>query len=364
MGLQMNAPWPMLGGCPKRAGYAARVATFNTTVRWTTELPTADTSPAISAEGHLWVGTTNGFAVALSAFDGNPLTTVKLGTSSIRSSPAIESSSRALFGYGDGFVYAVQIGPSPVPIDAGPDAEAGPPPGTPQTLNAEGPVASSPVVAKDGAIVVATTNGSVAALRLGAAAKWNVITDGDGIASPAIGSNGRIYVAGAGNALFALDADTGGKVWAAPIGAGLVSIAVGGDDTIYVGAADGKLHAIAPDGKSRWTFSAGGAITGGPAILAGITYVGSADKKLYAVATADGAKKWEYATLGSVASPVIAADGTIYFGASDGFFYAVKASGLLYFAVNVKAAVKSAPAIGQDGTVYVTTASSVVAIGP
>jgi outer membrane protein assembly factor BamB len=360
-GLQVNAPWPMLGGCPKRGGYAYRPATFSTAVRWTTDVPAAESSPAITAEGFLWVGTTDGRAVAMSAYYGNLSTSVKLGSDPVRSSPSLASSGRAVFGYAN-YVYALEVGASS-PIDAGSDADAATTPTSP-SLDAEGPVTSSAAITKDATIVVATTNGRVAALRHGGTPKWSVVTDGDGVASPAIGTNGRIYVAGAGNALFALEPETGGKIWQASIGAALRFISIGGDDTVYVAAADGKLHAIAADGTSKWTFAAGAPISGAPAVLAGVVYVGAEDKKLYAVSTIDGAKKWEYATLGTVASPTIASDGTVYVGSSDGNLYALKPSGLLYFAVNVKGAVKGAPAVGQDGTVYVTTTSSIVAVGP
>lgn len=365
-GLQAISVWPMLGGCPKHASYAQRPATYSTTLRWSVDVPAVDSSPAISAEGYLWVGTSDGRAVALSSIYGTLLTSVKLGDSAVRTSPAIAGNGRALFGHGD-FVYPLLIGTGPLPFDAGADADAeagsNPTPTIP-ALNAEGPVTSSVNVTKDGSIIVATTNGRVAALRQDAAPKWSVVTDGDGVASPAIGSNGRIYVAGAGNALFSLEPETGAKMWQAPIGAALRFISVGGDDTVYVGAADGKLHAIAADGAEKWVFASGGPISGAPAILSGDVYFGAEDKKLYAVSVTDGKKKWEYATLGTVASPIIASDRTIYAGSSDGNVYALKPSGLLYFAVNVKGAVKGAPAIGNDGTLYVTTTNAVVAIGP
>lgn len=364
MGLQAITPWPMLGGCPKRASYSPRPATYSTTIRWSIDVPAAESSPAVSAEGFLWVGTTDGRAIALSAFYGNLIASVKLGDVPVRSSPAIAGTGHALFGYGD-FVYPVPVSSGGVPVDAGLDAasDGGVSPSTP-ALNAEGNVTSSVNVTKDGTIIVATTNGRVAALRPAAAPKWSVVTDGDGVASPAIGSNGRIYVSGAGNSLFELEAETGAKMWESPIGAPLRFIAVGGDDTIYVGAADGTLHALTADGASKWVFTAGGPISGAPAILAGVVYVGAEDKKLYAVSTVDGAKKWEYATLGAVASPVIASDRTVYVGSADGNLYAIKPSGLLYYAVNVKGAVKSSPAIGNDGTLYVTTTTSIVAVGP
>jgi outer membrane protein assembly factor BamB len=363
LGLQAISPWPMLGGCPKHASYAARPATFSTGVRWSVDVPAADSSPALTAEGFLWVGTTDGRGVALSAFYGTLVSSVKLGSDPVRSSPAIAGDGHALFGYGE-FVYPL-LPAGAFPFDAGADAagaEGGSP--TVPALNAEGPVTSSVNVTKDGSIIVATTNGRVAALRQEGAPKWSVVTDGDGVASPAIGSNGRIYVAGAGNALFALEPETGGKMWQAPIGAPLRFISLGGDDTIYVGAADGKVHAIGADGAEKWTFTAGGPISGAPAVYAGNLYVGSEDKKLHAVTTGDGKQKWEYATLGTVASPTITSDGTIYFGSADGNLYALEPSGLLYFALNVKGAVKNAPAIGQDGTLYITTTTSVVAVGP
>lgn len=360
-GLQAISSWPMLGGCPKRGSYAYRPATYTTTLRWSVDVPAADSSPALTAEGFLWVGTTDGRAVALSAAFGTLVTSVKLGDGPIRSSPAIAGNGRALFGHGD-FVYPLPIS-SAIPFDAG--ADAGNPGPTIPALRAEGPVTSSVNVAKDGSIIVATTNGRVAALRQDGAPKWSVVTDGDGVASPAIGgANARVYVAGASQALFALDAETGAKMWQAPIGAPLRFISVGGDDTIYVATADGKLHAIAADGKPKWTFAAGGPISGAPAVLAGDVYVGCEDKKLYAVSVVDGRKKWEYATLGVVGSPIIASDRTIYAGSADGHLYALKPSGLLYFAVNVKGAVKGSPAIGQDGTLYVTTTNAIVAVGP
>jgi outer membrane protein assembly factor BamB len=234
-GLQASAVWPMLGGCPKRASYSYRPATYATTLRWFVGVPAAESSPALTAEGFLWVGTTDGRAIALSATFGNLLTSVKLGDGPVRSSPAIAANGRALFGYGD-FVYPLPISNGTLPIDGGADADAdagaNPTPTTP-ALDAEGPVASSVNVTNDGSIIVATTNGRVAALRQDGAPKWSIVTDGDGVASPAIGSNGRIYVAGAGNALVSLDPETGAKMWQAPIGAPVRFIGVGGDDTVY-----------------------------------------------------------------------------------------------------------------------------------
>ena len=87
----MGAPWPMLGGCPKRASRHEASATYSSTIRWSIPTPAAESSPAISVAGFLWVGTSDGRAVALSAFYGNLITSVKLGDQPVTSSPASRS---------------------------------------------------------------------------------------------------------------------------------------------------------------------------------------------------------------------------------------------------------------------------------
>lgn len=368
-GLQPNAVWPLKGGCPKRASYAGRPGPQNATIRWSTPIAAAESSPAITADGTLWVGTADGDVVAIAATNGNVLSALRVGGGAVRSSPAIDVDGVAVIGGGDGLLYGVVLGGAP-PVDAGADADAGedadagvPPGRAVRKVNVDGPIASSPVIAKDGTAIVATTNGKVVAVSADGAVKWSVSVGGDGASSPAIGRDGRIYVGGA-NQLHALEPEGGGREWTYDVGAIAGSPVVGGDDTIYVGASDGKLHAVAPDGKGKWTYAAGGPITGAPAVAGGVVYVGAADKKLHAVGTPDGKKKWEYATLGDVATPIVTSDGNVYVAASDGYLYALRPTGLLYFAASLKGKAKGAPALGDDGTLYVTTDTGIVAVGP
>src|SRR4029078_5921112 len=117
-------------------------------------------------------------------------------------------------------------------------------------------------------------------------------------------------------ALIGLAPNDGTKRWSYPVGADVAGIGVGGDETVYAGAVDGKLHAVSPDGKPKWTFTAGGAITAAPAVVADRLFVSSADKKLYALDVTNGSKKWEFATLGAAAGPVVSSAGVAYFGSA------------------------------------------------
>lgn len=369
-GLQPNAIWALRGGCPKRAGYSARGGPQSATIRWSTPIAAAESSPAISAEGMLWVGTNDGDVVALSATYGNVLGVLRVGGGAVRSSPAMEAGGLAMIGGGDGFLYGVAPETAP-PIDAGADADADadvdaglPPARAVRKVDVGGAIASSPVIAKDATAIVTTTNGKVVAVKSDGTIAWSVTVGGDGASSPAIGRDGRIVVGGGANKLYALEPQKGGRDWEYDVGAVAGSPVVGGDDTIYVGASDGKLHAITPDGKPKWTYATGGPITGGPSVAGGVVYVGSADKKLHAIATPDGKKKWDYATLGEVATPLVASDGAVYVGSADGKLYVLRPSGLLFFAVSLKGKPKGAPAMGSDGTLYVTTDTAVVAVGP
>src|SRR5512137_3196436 len=55
-GLEPNAPWPMRGGCPKRAGYFPGVGPATATVKWTLPVAASASSPALSADGIVWFG--------------------------------------------------------------------------------------------------------------------------------------------------------------------------------------------------------------------------------------------------------------------------------------------------------------------
>jgi outer membrane protein assembly factor BamB len=364
-GLEKESPWPLRGGCPKRAGVSENAGPQAATVKWSVPMPAGESSPAISADNVVWVGTADGDVIGLSG--GGVVQGAFRTGGPVRSSPARSAPGLTIIGGSDGKLYAVER--LPEPPDAGADGgDAGGDGGYPAARAiwslAVAPMSSSPAIGDDGTIYVGTTTGKLVAVAGdGSAAKWSATTNDTLGSSPCIAADGTIYVGSSDRKLYAFAPDgkpkwsfeTGGVISGSPV--------VGGDETIYVGSTDGKLYALAPDGKPRWTFATGGPITGSPAVRGGIVYVGSDDKKLHAVATTTGTATWSYATLGAVATPVIGADRTVYVGSADGNLYALTPAGLLYFAVKARGKIHSTPAIGADETLYVTTDTALVAIG-
>jgi outer membrane protein assembly factor BamB len=375
-GLEKDAPWPMRGGCPKRAGVSPNAGPQNATLKWSIPLPAGESSPAIGADRLIWVGTNvpdaGGDVVVLSA-DG--IIQAALHTAAaVRSSPVRSATGLAVIGGNDGALYGVDRFPGGAPGDAGADGgdDGGDDGGSPWPKPARavfrlalGPISSSPAIGGDGTIYVTTNAGKLVAVAAdGSAMKWDAVTNDTLGSSPAIGADGTVYVGSSDRKLYAFTKQ-GSSKWSFETGGAILgSPVVGGDDTIYVGSSDGKLYALGTDGKLRWSYATGGPITGSACVRAGVVYVGSDDKKLHAISAPDGARRWVYDTLGAVATPVVAVDSTVYVGSADGNLYAITPTGLLYFAVNTKGSIRSAPAIGDDGTLYVTNDKAVVAIGP
>lgn len=369
-GIEKEAPWPMRGGCPKRAGVASNPGPQNATLKWSLPLRAGETSPVVAADHLVWVGTADGDVVVLTP-GGVVYGALRTG-GPVRSSPVRSATGLTVIGSSDGALYGVGQPTIPLPDAGGGEAGAGDAGDDSGVLPAPrlfrlplAAISSSPAIGGDGTIYVGTTDGKLVAIAAdGSTTKWTATTNDTLGSSPAIALDGTVYVGSSDRKLYAFT-NEGSTKWSFETGGAIVgSPVVGGDETVYVGSSDGKLHAIAPDGKARWAYATGGPITGAPAVRGGVVYVGSDDKKLHAVATGTGAGRWTYETLGAVATPVVGPDGTVYAGSADGRLYAVTPTGLLYFAVNAKGAIRSAPAISDDATLYVTTETAVVAIGP
>jgi outer membrane protein assembly factor BamB len=369
-GIELNAPWPMRGGCPKRAGVSMSTGPQNAALRWSVPMPAGESSPAIGADGLIWVGTTDGDVVVLSG-DGTVQNALHTG-GAVRSSPVRSATALTVIGSTDGSLYGVdRFGSADAGTDGGDDGgaddagDAGVRPARAVFKVALAPISSSPAIGGDGTIYVTTTAGKLVAVAAdGSVAKWQVTTNDTNGSSPAIALDGTVYVGSSDRKLYAFTRNGDAK-WAFETGGGITgSPVVGGDDTVYVGSSDGKLYAVGPDGKLRWAYATGGPIGGAPCVRGGVVYIGSEDKKLHAVDSQTGALRWAYATLGTVATPVVGVDATVYVGSVDGNLYALTPMGLLYFAVNAKGSIRSAPALDANGVLYVTTDKALVAIGP
>jgi outer membrane protein assembly factor BamB len=301
-GLPEGAPWPMFRHDAQHTGLSGTIGPADPVAKWTVPLPTSLSSPAVGADGTLYIGTTDRSLVAVDARGELKWTLADTGGSQgwMRSSPAVAA---------DGAIYAVD---------------------------------------PDGALVAVSPDGAV---------RWRVpLTPAGqtaGYSSPAIGADGTVYVAGVRD-LYALSR-TGEGRWQVTLGAVTTSSpAVGRDGTIYIGCDDGALYAVSPDGNVRWRFHTSAPIRSAPAIgQDGTIYVGSWDMQAYAVSP-DGRRKWAVSIGGdSIGSPAIGPDGTIYFPSGDGSLYAVSPGGDVKWRFQTGGPIIASPLVDAAGTIYV-----------
>lgn len=302
-------------------------------------------SPAIAADGTIYLGSEDGHLYAIHPADGSLSWDYATG-SRIESSPAIGTDGTIYFGCDDYSLYALT------------------PAGALKWHTAtSGMITSSPVIGADGTIYVGSNDSCCYAFSpTDGSIRWQSPTGGSITSSPVLRiDNGAVYIGSEDTNLYAFDSTYGTLIWAATTGGGIDSSpAVGTDGTIYVGADDGKLYAINPaNGTINWQFPTGGTITSSPALSTGGTiYVGSQDGNVYAV-TDNGTSAtldWQQAAGAAIgsSSPAIGADGTVYLGCTDGKLYAFNgATGAVRWHFTTGNSIQSSPVLGADGTLYI-----------
>lgn len=319
------------------------------TVKWT--FSTDDEifgSPAIAADGTIYVGSHDHYLYAINA-DGTEKWKIDVGYS-IKASPAIGQ---------DGTVYIATTGIGIV-WAVNPD-------GTKKwEVSADGWVEDTPAIADDGTIIFGTTNQNFYGINPDGSTKWTVALGWNEYSSPAIASDGTIYVGLNSGGLYARNADGTEKWIFSDAGVIKSSPAIGADGTIYVGSEDKKVYAINPDGTEKWNFSTGDIVIASPAIGAdGTIYIGSYDNKFYAL-NPDGSEKWHFETLGAFYIndiPSIDSDNTVYITGYDRLYgytkklYALNSDGSLKWQLDSDDLFQGSGAIVADGTLYLGTYS-------
>jgi len=356
-----------------------------------------DSSPAIGADGTVYVGARDGNLYAIHP-DGTLKWTFPTGGAIFYSSPAIGADGTLYIGSWDGNLYAINadgtlkwstatdnsINHSPT---IGPDGTiyvcsehndqrvhthslyAFKPDGALKWYTTSPAasdtiwICSSPAIGTDGTVYVCTNtlySGKTMLLAFApdGTPQWHCETYS--YAPPAIGADGTLYV-GAPYYLYAITSAGNGTVkWQSNIG-GMVyyaTPAIGGDGTIYIGANDRNLYAITPDGTRKWAFPTLGVIDSSAAIGGdGTIYVGSNDGRLYAI-TPNGTQQWVFATGSCIrSSPAIGPDGTLYVGSDDGMLYAIGATPSQP-ALTLAKAISTANALPGDTVTYTLTCSN------
>lgn len=115
-GLQAGAPWPLRGGCPKRAGVLPGAGPQSATLQWSVPIAAGDSSPAVDAAGLVWLGTAGGDVLAVSS--GGVVLGALHTPAAVRASVALAATGLAIVGGTDGVLYALGELPAQLESDA------------------------------------------------------------------------------------------------------------------------------------------------------------------------------------------------------------------------------------------------------
>ncbi|MCX8103636.1 MAG: PQQ-binding-like beta-propeller repeat protein [Candidatus Bipolaricaulota bacterium] len=329
---------------PQWVRFGLELAPAGGTLLWKTSVGATDSSPALGADGMIYLFGADQSLYALSA-DGQVQWTFKAGGNILSASVAIAKDKTIYFGADDGNLYALA-----------PDGKEK------WRFAANLPVRSSPAIGPDGTIYIGSgsqpsEDAKVYAIQPNGTVKGRPFdVEGGVVSSPALSAK-TLYVGALDRRVYAVNLDGFYRQWRLRLGDSIHSSpAIGADGTLYIGADDGNLYALAPDGKERWRFQTNDGIFSSPAIGSdGTIYVGSLDGRLYAISP-EGKEKWRFQTEGPIySSPAIAADGVVYIGSDDGNLYAVNADGTRRWSFKTAGPVRSSPVIENDGRVYITS---------
>jgi outer membrane protein assembly factor BamB len=345
-------PWPMFRRDSQHTGQSPYVGPSQPVQQWTASVRTAVSSPAMTNDRTLYVGSTGKALYALDGQTGQEKWSY--GESSwVYSSPAIAVDGTVYIGLPSGGLHAVN------------------PDGTRKWVFDEdqSPIRSSPAIGDDGTIFVGTDRGMYA-VTPGGSKLWQFPTVAPVISSPALTSDGATVVFGCEDAtLYALDAKTGVKKWTFKVQSVIRSSpVVGPDGTIYISSDDGYTYAIDPAKLSqpKWMAQTGTVGMSSPALADGRLYVGNSAGVLYAINLATGQTEWSYATNGAIlGSPCVDHNGVIYVASSGDQqqrVYAFAGTGEVKWTWDVGSRISSSPVIGDDGTLYIGAQDKMIAL--
>jgi outer membrane protein assembly factor BamB len=148
--------------------------------------------------------------------------------------------------------------------------------------------------------------------------------------------------------------------WKKPLGASETSPLLVGH-RLYVGDAEGNVYCLRTvDGKTVWSFHAGGAVKGALAYNQGRIFFGAYDGHLYALRAADGKLLWRaqsnrdwFGHHGTFYSTPAVAYSRVYLGSTDGHVYSFgEQSGKLRWSYGTGGYVYGSPAV-WSGRVFV-----------
>lgn len=273
--VQRNSPWPMLGGCVRRAGRTALRGPSNPTQRRRIEAPSLSASPAVGADGTLYVPAGVSGIVAVRPDGGWRAFTDFNSDDSVTSPPVIGTDGTLYFGAGLRFVAQSAAG-------------------TNWSFDTKEENLAAAAIDLDGTLYFGSLDSKLYAVYPDGGERWSKDLGDDVVTAAAIGPTERIYVA-VEETLFALDKN-GSEVWTFPLeGKAITSPVIADDGTVYVGTDDKQLLAIDPNGERRWVSSLNADFVPSqlPAIARDGTIYAMTESTLKAIIPENGGLRWE-----------------------------------------------------------------------
>lgn len=305
------------------------------TNQWSFLLPQpSDSSPAIGADGTIYLGTWNG---DLRAFrpNGQPKWVFHAGRE-IASSPAVGTDGTIYFGSRDRKLHAL-----------GPDGKSK------WEFTTQGWVDSSPALSDSGTVYFGSWDGSFYAVDIRGTKKWEFKTGAEIVSSPAISFGETVYFGSHDKSFYALS-NTGAKKWSYPTGGPITSSpAIDGDGTIYFSSVDGFFYALRPEGTLKWRLKTGGISESSPVIGQDGTLFIGVNNELWAVSP-DGKKKWDQSYGGEliVSAPMALIDGSVCCVSRAGFLVNLSIPHQFNWTYDQNFSGTLCPAVGTQGMLY------------
>lgn len=209
-------------------------------------------APAVDASGNTWLSAYDGGLVRVSP-EGKPDRRPYFRTRSKLDSAAIIRGGALYVGSEEGYLLAIPLGAEKGANLWNQAAEQG---------YTGGFVNSSPAVAQDGTLVVASRDEKVWGFSPSGTLAWCAQVPGQILGSPVIDRHGHVYVGVSRSergqtpcgSLVSIDGNSHKTRWEYPAAGPVESTPViGDDDTLYFGDNSGRIHALDGRGKALWT---------------------------------------------------------------------------------------------------------------
>lgn len=339
------APWPGFSRDARHSGAAAVVGPQTAKIRWQRKLegPVVP-GPAVGAHDVVYAASNGGVLHAIDlktgkdvwSFDGGG----PYGFADLSTVPALLPDGEVLWPGPSNTVFALS-------------------PGGKLLWRARLSAAPlSPVVAKNGNVVVADMAGDVEELvprpHGSPMVAWHVALGDTSFGSPALGTDGTVYT----TTEKALVAIREGKVlWSFPASSpSEVSAAVAPDGTIVFGTNDSE-YGVSPQGKEVWRHRNGTRTYSSPIVTAdGLAYYGDNRGFVTTLDAADGelvSRVGVETPPGVWTAPAVDARHDVYYGTASGDVFGYTSAGVQLFELKVGAKVDSYPSLAGDGTLLI-----------